>query len=107
MMVYKPNEFPVSVNEVAEILDVEPATVSTWKSRKLMPKPDALLNKGTTRVWRIDTILEWANATGRNPKRLSVDKAYIRAVGGQIEGWNEEVVRELDDNWDSIGSFNE
>ena len=106
-MVYKPNEFPVGVNEVAEILNVEPATVSTWKSRKLMPKVDALLNKGTTRIWRIETILEWANATGRNLDKLTIEQAYIRAIGDNIESFNKETVRDIDNNWDSIGSFNE
>lgn len=103
MMVYKPEDFPVSVNEVAEILNVEPATVSTWKSRKLMPKVDALLNKGTTRVWRIQTIIEWANATGRNPQRLSIDQAF-RSLIGETRTDNED---QNASSWDSIGSFNE
>jgi len=102
-MVYKAEDFPVSVNEVAEILNVEPATVSTWKSRKLMPKVDALLNKGTTRVWRIQTIIEWANATGRNPQRLTIDQAF-RGLIGETRTDNED---QDVNNWDSIGSFNE
>lgn len=75
-MSYNSEDYPVGINEVAIVLKVKPATVSTWNSRKRMPEPDAYINKGGTKLWRLGHVVEWANATGRNNDGTTVDKAF-------------------------------
>ena len=57
----------MDVNEVAELLNVKPNLISTWSHRNKMPEPDVLLNAGKTQVWLRDTIVQWANDTGKLP----------------------------------------
>ena len=57
---------PLGVHEISKLLNVKPDTVSSWQLRKIFPKPDAYINDGKTRVWRLQTVLDWARSTGRN-----------------------------------------
>jgi len=75
MSYYDNNNFPIGVDEVSRILGVKPATVSTWYGRKNMPQPDAYINRGRTRLWAVKTIIDWANATGRNPMDITNEQA--------------------------------
>ncbi len=77
-MSYTKEEQPVGVHEIALLLGVEPATVSSWRQRKRLPNPEGYLNKGRTPFWKQGEILDWAAATGRNK---NVD---ITAVGTQV-----------------------
>lgn len=43
--------------QVAELLGVSPKTISAYKARKQMPKPDREI--GRTPVWKYSTIQEW------------------------------------------------
>jgi len=63
----------MGVNEVAELLDVKPALISTWAHRAKMPKPDVLLNAGKTQVWLRETIIDWAGETGKLPINFEVN----------------------------------
>nr|BFF07593.1 hypothetical protein GCM10023233_25620 [Brevibacterium otitidis] len=57
-----------SVSEVAELLEVQPATLSRYK----LPEPDALI--GRTRGWRRETIVEWnASRPGRGWRKGQPD----------------------------------
>jgi len=53
------------VAEIAEFLGVEPATVTKWAQREILPDPDAELSIG--KIWKTWTIVEWARETGRLP----------------------------------------
>ncbi len=53
----------VGVSEIAERLGVQRGTVSIWKLRGFMPKPDSELKSGP--VWRWSRIEKWARETGR------------------------------------------
>lgn len=43
--------------EVAELLGVSPKTISSYKARGQMPKPDK--EYGRTPLWKYSTIQEW------------------------------------------------
>ncbi len=68
------HEDPVGVNEIANLLNVETTTVSSWRQRHVMPKPDKMINKGKTPIWKTSTIIDWANATGRNRNNLAINE---------------------------------
>tara|TARA_B100000029_G_scaffold244675_2_gene241814 strand:+ start:2300 stop:2617 length:318 start_codon:yes stop_codon:yes gene_type:complete len=72
-------EDPIGVYEISELLNVEPTTVSSWRQRHNLPKPDKLVNKGATPLWKTSTILEWANATGRNRRNVSLDDVNVNS----------------------------
>ena len=72
---YSFEDMPLGVNEIAEVLGVKPATVTQWQRRFLLPKPDASINKGRTKLWKCKTVIDWANATGRNLKENSYETA--------------------------------
>ena len=72
---YSFEDMPLGVNEIAEVLGVKPATVTQWQRRLLLPKPDASINKGRTKLWKCKTVIDWANATGRNLKDSSYETA--------------------------------
>ena len=61
---------PLGVHEISILLDVKPDTVSSWQLRKIFPKPDAYINDNKTRVWRLQTVFDWARNTGRNRKKF-------------------------------------
>ena len=106
-IIYNEENFPIGVDEVAKILGVKSATVSTWKSRKAMPPADALLNKGRTRLWSIKTIIDWANATGRNPMNISYEQAHF-IVGVVEEKSSPQIARweQLAENWEKYKDYN-
>tara|TARA_B100000287_G_scaffold435329_1_gene503112 strand:- start:3343 stop:3654 length:312 start_codon:yes stop_codon:yes gene_type:complete len=56
---------PLSVYEVAKLLNFKESTVSSWRQRHQMPKPDKLVNGGKTALWKKSTILNWAKNTNR------------------------------------------
>ena len=65
---YSPELTPLGVSEIAKILNVKPDTVSSWQLRHNLPQPDWYINDMKTRIWTLKTIIDWANATGRNKK---------------------------------------
>ena len=68
---YNADDHPLGVSEVAIVLSVKPDTVSSWQIRKIMPIPDALINDGRTRLWRVKTVLDWSSETSR--EQLSIE----------------------------------
>lgn len=98
-MTYSQDEQPVGVYEIALLLGVEPATVSSWRQRKNLPQPAGHLNKGRTPFWKTGDILIWANATGRN-KNINVDKANDQIYSGfESTALEDIVVSDLE--WDA------
>ena len=73
MSVYSAEDYPIGVTEIATLLDVKKATVSQWLQRNVLPKPDASVNGGRTKIWKMQTIVKWANATGRNNRKATID----------------------------------
>src|SRR6056300_1434121 len=69
-MTYEHCDYPVGVNEISVLLDVKSSTVSQWGVRKNLPNPDAIVGGGNTKLWRIETILNWASSTGRNNNNI-------------------------------------
>ena len=106
-MSYTKEEQPVGVHEIALLLGVEPATVSSWRQRKRLPNPEGYLNKGRTPFWKQGEILDWAAATGRNKK------VNIQAVDTQVydtaltnsDEITETVVEDL--TWDAPNTLDE
>ena len=72
---YNAENTPLGVSEIAKILKVKPDTVSSWQLRNNLPKPDWYINDMKTRIWTLKTIIDWANATGRNKYKLSYQSA--------------------------------
>jgi len=56
---------PLSIYEVANLLNFKESTVSSWRQRHQMPKPDKMVSGGKTPLWKKKTILDWAGQTGR------------------------------------------
>ena len=56
---------PVGIYEIAKMLNFKESTVSSWRQRHQMPKPDKLVNGGKTTLWKTKTILDWAGNTNR------------------------------------------
>jgi predicted DNA-binding transcriptional regulator AlpA len=48
---------------IADRLGVARATVHVWRNRGVLPEPDAI--RSGCPLWWVDTIDEWARATGR------------------------------------------
>ena len=69
-MKYDNLTMPLGVNEIAILLNVKPDTVSSWQLRGIFPKPDAYINDMKTRVWKLQTVFDWARATGRNNRNF-------------------------------------
>ena len=97
---YSFEDMPLGVNEIAEVLGVKPATVTQWQRRLLLPKPDASINKGRTKLWKCKTVIDWANATGRNLKENSYETASDKLTELQekwgkvkpaVQMWNDNV----------------
>ena len=62
-MKYDNLSMPLGVHEIAKLLNVKPDTVSSWQLRKIFPKPDAYINDNNTRVWKLQTVFDWARST--------------------------------------------
>lgn len=98
---------PLGVNEIATLLDVKPDTVSSWQLRKIFPKPDAYINDMKTRVWKLQTVFDWARATGRNNRNFTnygdagsfLDNASLRSIRQQTP--------QNIDNYAQIGSYDD
>jgi len=69
-MKYDNLSMPLGVHEIAKLLNVKPDTVSSWQLRKIFPKPDAYINDNNTRVWKLQTVFDWARNTGRNNRKF-------------------------------------
>ncbi len=101
-MTYESCDYPVGVSEIAVLLDVKPATVSQWGVRKNLPPVDAVVNSGNTRLWRIDTILNWASATGRNNRELAdCDSAIILVMKEMIDD-TKSAINETTQRWQTM-----
>lgn len=97
-MSYTEEEYPVGVSEIAEMLSVEPSTVSSWQARKRLPKPDAFINKGRNKLWKTKTIIDWANSTGRNKTKLNYEEGATKVKDSL--GYTEESYTEIGNyNW--------
>ena len=83
-MTYSQDDQPVGVYEIALMLGVAPATVSSWRQRKNLPEPAGHLNKGRTPFWKTGDVLAWANATGRN-KKIDVQKVNTQVYAETVE----------------------
>ena len=108
---FNPEDHPLGVSEVAIILSVKPDTVSSWQIRKMMPVPDALINDGRTRLWRTQTVLDWASATGRNEKGIDSSEAVSLLAAYDNNGKNIDDFTSrasgFDDQWGDLGDFKE
>ena len=49
--------------EIAEMFGVHAVSVDRWRRDGILPEPDAWLRRGP--VWLRETIVEWAEWTGR------------------------------------------
>tara|TARA_Y100001963_G_C6778147_1_gene448425 strand:+ start:1775 stop:2110 length:336 start_codon:yes stop_codon:yes gene_type:complete len=108
-MQYKAEDRPVGVAEISKILKVAPDTVSSWQLRGRTPLPDCLINNGKTRLWKLGTILAWANSTNRN--KLDLDAETAAAVLEETTitaGRLEDLINnqsKTEDQWGSIGQW--
>lgn len=108
---YKPEDIPLGVSEVAIVLSVKPDTVSSWQIRKQMPIPDSLINDGRTRLWRMQTILDWASATGRNNANLNYIQGMHKLLnndnnGKKVEDFTSKASK-FDDQWGDLADYKE
>jgi ParB/RepB/Spo0J family partition protein len=53
----------VGMTEIAQLLEVKPATVAQWRQRGIFPDPDRILSGAP--LWWESTVLEFAERTGR------------------------------------------
>lgn len=83
-MTYSYEDQPIGVYEISLLLNVEAATVSSWRQRKRLPNPAGHLNKGRTPFWKQGEILAWANATGRN-KNIDQQAVAKQVYASEIE----------------------
>tara|TARA_B100000029_G_C16779880_1_gene668829 strand:- start:133 stop:360 length:228 start_codon:yes stop_codon:yes gene_type:complete len=65
-------EQPLGVQEIAKELGFSRQTVSSWQQRKQFPEPDGLVSGGQVRIWKRKSVVDWANATGRNKNGVTV-----------------------------------
>jgi hypothetical protein len=56
----------MGTQEIAALLQVQPATVSQWRHRRLLPAPWRTVSG--TPLWLRATVEEWARETERMPK---------------------------------------
>ncbi len=110
-MKYDNLSLPLGVNEIARLLDVKPDTVSSWQLRGIFPRPDAYINDRKTRVWRLQTIFDWARATGRNNRNFvnySQAGQFMKAPPSpQPSTTNPRNIEELQDLDINIGSYDD
>ena len=67
------DEDPLSIYEVAQLLNFKESTVSSWRQRHQMPKPDRMVSGGKIPLWKKKTIMDWAGQTNRL-RNLQKDK---------------------------------
>ena len=75
---------PLSIYEVANLLNFKESTVSSWRQRHQMPKPDKMVSGGKTPLWKKKTILDWADGTGRL-RNMQKDKFAYNTDNDNIE----------------------
>ena len=101
-MTYEHCDYPIGVNEIATLLDVKPSTVSQWGVRKNLPPVDALVGGGNTKLWRVDTILNWASSTGRNNNNIKdCEQALSLIIRDMIDETEKELVS-ANSRWDRL-----
>jgi hypothetical protein len=107
-MTYEHCDYPIGVNEIATLLDVKPSTVSQWGVRKNLPPVDALVGGGNTKLWRVETILNWASSTGRNSNDIKdCEQALSIIIRDMIDDTEKELVSanarwdRLSDDWNN------
>lgn len=95
---YAFEDYPLGVTEIAQVLGVKKATVSQWLQRNILPKPDASVNGGRTKIWKTKNIIDWANATGRN--KAQVDSQNVKSHINTGHYWRYDTyTKEAWDNW--------
>jgi len=99
---YEACDYPIGVNEIAVLLDVKPATVSQWGVRKNLPPIDAMVSGGSTKLWRIETILNWASSTGRNRKDVKNCEEALVIVITKAYDEVKTLMNETYSRWDSM-----
>ena len=101
-MAYEPCDYPIGVNEIATVLSVKPSTVSQWGVRKNLPDCDAIVNGGNTKLWTLETILNWASSTGRNNRNLNNCKDALRLVVNDMMSEKENEMASASSRWDKL-----
>jgi len=91
-MKWNEEQDPIGINEIGSILNVSSGLVSTWKSRNLLPKADKYINAGRTPIWMKSTIINWADATGKNKSNLILDNAEE----SDLNSVNEDIFKSLE-----------
>lgn len=107
-MKYDNLSLPLGVNEIAKLLDVKPDTVSSWQLRGIFPKPDAYINDMKTRVWKLQTVFDWARATGRNNRKFEnygVAGQYLKEDA--VRSIRTSSPKNIDDLDINIGSYDD
>ena len=76
---------PLGEQDVSRYLCVAPSTVRVWRTRGVLPDPDAILN-GNVPVWSRRTIKRWAENTGRLSATLRREVVQsLRAVDDTVD----------------------
>lgn len=102
---YSIEDYPLGVNEIGEVLGVKPATVSQWQQRNVLPLPDASINKGRTKLWKTKTVIDWANATGRNNNSQNYEQTKEQAETSNKK-WRARLTGDKARQWEAWGEFN-
>ncbi len=105
-MNYEQCDYPIGVNEISILLGVKPSTVSQWGVRKNLPSPDALVGGGNTKLWRIESILNWASSTGRNNNDVKDCEQALNVILADMMSMSEAQLTSarwdrLSDDWNS------
>lgn len=74
---------PVGAGEIADRLDVRPATVAQWLQRGLLPEHQWMI--GGRKVWDWPVVEEWAAQTGRSGD-VDENRSLIDAIA-QDRSW--------------------
>jgi hypothetical protein len=101
-LTYEHCDYPVGVNEISVLLDVKPSTVSQWGVRKNLPSPDAIVGGGNTKLWRIETILNWASSTGRNNNNVNDCEQALSIVITDMMSEKQKELATANSRWDKL-----
>lgn len=72
----------VGIAEIAGLLEVAPATVHTWRHRRLMPEPYTLVSDRP--AWLESVLLGWAESTGRLPECKTASPPHPNGMEGSL-----------------------
>ena len=103
---YSFEDYPLGVNEIAEVLGVKPATVTQWQRRLLLPKPDASINKGRTKLWKNKTVVDY-ETTKETLIELQRKWDVLQDNKKTIEGWNVWKSNKDFGQWEDLGKEEE